>query len=234
MTGMKTLPNIGGYDIMKLFKSKKVALAAIGVVALLAGTASAVYATSITDTGDGFSNPAGTVETGNLKAGTDFVAKGTIDSAPITVSCTTFSASGTIPASGLKVKIAPPTISGCTDSLGGTDTVATNQTNGKWALKEIDVTGTADNSEPNSGDKMELIIPKAGATFESSVLGSACVIVVAPSAAAKVKGTYDDVNTMTFTNVVFPTAPKAGSTCTAAATATSSATEVLSPNVHDT
>jgi hypothetical protein len=219
---------------MKLSKGKKITVAAVGVFVLLGATASTVYAVSNTDTGDHFSLPAGTVVTGNLKAGTDFTANGIIDGGSIIVTCTTFSTTGTVPASGLKIKIAPPTISGCTDSLGGTDTVNTNQTNGKWSLKELDVAGTGDNSEPNTGDKAKLTIPKAGATFQSSIFGSACVIVVEPTAAGSVKGTYDDVNTMTFSKVSFATAPSASSVCTAGSTATSSATEVLNKNVHDT
>jgi hypothetical protein len=216
---------------MKLSKGKRIAVAAIGISVLLGGTASTVYAVSGTDTGDHFSLPAGTVVTGGLKAGTVFTAKGTIDAIPITVTCTTFSTSGKIPASGLKIKIAPPTISGCTDTSGGTDIVSTNQTNGKWSLSEVDVTGTGDNSEPNSGDKAKLKIPKAGATFTSSVL-SGCVVTVAPTAAASVTGTYDDTNTMTFTNVSFPTG--GNNVCSTSATSTSSATEVLNQNVHDT
>ena len=218
---------------MKLFKARKVAVGAIGVFVLLAATASTVYAVHVNDAGDGFSRPAGTVEKGALKSGTNFTAVGTIDSSPITVTCTTFSTSGKIPSSGLKIKIGPPTISGCTDSLGGTDTVHTNATNGSWALTEIDAT-TGDNSEPNSGDGAKLTIPKAGATFQSSILGAACVIVVAPNGTASVTGTYNDKSTMTFSNVSFPTAPSATSTCTASSSSTSSATEVISPTVHDT
>ncbi len=218
---------------MKLSKAKKVVVATIGVFVLLGATASTVYAVTNTDTGDHFSLPAGTVVAGALKTGTTFVAKGTIDSSPITVTCTTFSTTGSIPASGLKINVAPPTISGCTDSLGGSDTVNTNQTNGKWSLKEKDAV-TGDTTEPNTGDKVKLTIPMAGATFQSSILGSACVIVVEPTAKGSVTGTYDDNSTMTFTNVSFATAPSATSTCTSSNTSTSSATEVLNKSVHDT
>jgi hypothetical protein len=165
-----------------------------------------------------------------LKSGTNLMFAGSIDGVAITVNCTTFTARGKIPAKGLTVTLsAPPTISGCTDSLGGTDTVTTNQTNGKWQLTEVDVTGTADNKEPNSGDKANLSMPKAGATFSSSVL-STCTVTAAPAARAAIRGTYNDINTIKDTNAPIPVS---GSGCTATSTK-ATATVILTPSVHDT
>ena len=74
---------------------------------------------------------AGTTVTGNLKSRTKVTFKGDIDSVPITVSCTTFTVKGRSPskASDTMPLSAPPTISGCTDSSGGTDTI---KTAGTW------------------------------------------------------------------------------------------------------
>lgn len=179
-----------------------VATLAVTAVAVLA-TATAAFATL---------GPNVTV-TGSLKSGTDMTFKGDIDSIPITVSCTNFSASGTTgssPSSSVPLN-APPTINGCTDSLGGTDTINTNQTNGKWSLSA-------------KGKKMTLSIPKAGATFTSSV-ESGCTITAAPTKAAAVKGKYNENNTDTVKNAKIATK---GSGCTSTSASTS-ATVILSP-----
>jgi hypothetical protein len=161
--------------------------------------------------------PAGTKVTGNLKSGTKMTFVGDIDGVPITVSCKTFTSSGTIPKkkNALTVNLTkPPTISGCTDSLGGTDTVKTNGTNGKWSL-------TLTKSAPYT---MTLTIPKAGATFTSSI-EAGCTITAAPTAAAGVAGSYDGTSTDTVKNASIPTS---GSGCTSTSAKTS-ATVVLSP-----
>jgi hypothetical protein len=213
-----------------LSRAKKFAIAGACTGALMLGTGTAAFAANGADTGDHFSLAAGTVVTSALKSGTKVTFKGSIDGVAITVTCTTFTASGKIPATGLTVPLsAPPTISGCKDTLGGTDTVKTNTTNGKWKLREKDVTTTADSAEPNSGDKAILTIPKAGATFVSSFLPT-CTVTTAPSGPANVTGTYDDINTIQDTNASIPTS---GSGCTTTA-ASETATVVLSPNVHDT
>jgi hypothetical protein len=151
--------------------------------------------------------------TGTLKSGTKMTFKGDIDSIPITVSCTNFSASGktgSSPSTTVPLT-APPTINGCTDSLGGTDTINTNQTNGTWSLSA-------------KGKKMTLNIPKAGATFTSSV-ESGCTITAAPNGAIGVKGKYNNKNTDTVKNAKIATS---GSGCTSTAASTS-ATVILSP-----
>ena len=102
-------------------KLTKTVVAVVGTMTLLVGIATAAYA----------SLPAGTTVTGALKSGTKMTFKGDIDSIPITVTCTKFSAKGKVPspASDTMKLSAPPTISGCKDSSGGTDTI---KTTGSW------------------------------------------------------------------------------------------------------
>lgn len=154
--------------------------------------------------------PAGTVVTGKLKTGTSMIFKGNIDSIPITVTCANFTATGKVPspASNTMKLSAPPTINGCTDSSGGTDTITTT---GTWKLKI-------------ATKSLTLVVPKHGATFKSSIL-SACTITAAPSGAVKVVGAYNGTDTDTVTNSPIPTS---GSGCTST-TATATATVVLSP-----
>jgi hypothetical protein len=175
-----------------------VALVAIG--ALVFGVATAAFA----------SLPAGTTVTGKLKVGTDVTFNGDIDSVPITVTCTTFTVTGKVvsPASDTMKLSVPPTIKGCTDSSGGTDTI---KTSGTWKATISSTTLT-------------LVVPKDGATFTSSIL-SACTITAAPTAAVKIVGAYNGKNTDKVTNAKIPTK---GTGCTST-TATTSATEVLSP-----
>lgn len=186
-----------------MLRHRKPLVAALGVGALVFVTATAAWA----------SLPAGTKVTGTLKSGTDMTFQGDIDSIPITVTCTSFTASGVVPKTpSYTVKLsAPPTISGCTDSSGGTDTI---KTKGKWSLVE----------NSTSPYTMTLVIPKKGATFSSSVLPS-CTITAAPSKAADVVGSYDGNDTDTVTNAAIPTK---GSGCTST-TASTDATVVLSP-----
>jgi hypothetical protein len=93
-------------------------------------------------------------------------------------------------------------------------------------MKEVDA--TTETTEPNSGDKLKLIIPKAGAVFSSSIL-TTCKITAAPSGPASVTGAYNDVNTDTVTKAAVPVS---GSGCTATGT-TTTAKVILSPKVHD-
>ena len=182
------------------------------LVATLAVAAVAVLATA---TGAFASLGPGVTVTGTLKSGTDMTFKGDINSIPITVSCTNFTATGTTgssPSSTVDLN-SPPTINGCTDSLAGTDTITTNSTNGSWKLSD-------------KGKKMTLTIPKAGATFTSSYFGNACVITAAPNAADPVKGKYNEKNTDTVKNAKVTTK---GAGCTSTATAATSGTVVLSP-----
>ena len=171
----------------------------VATVALVFGVATGAYA----------SLPKGTTVTGALKSGTAMTFKGDIDSIPITVSCTSFSASGTVTKAKDTLPLsAPPSIKGCTDSSGGTDTVTTS---GAW---KITIAAT----------KMTLDAPKAGATFKSSIL-SGCTITAFPSAAGKVAGNYNGSNTDKVSGASIPTK---GAGCTST-TAKTTATVVLSP-----
>ncbi len=181
-------------------KLTKTIVAVVATGGLVFGLATAAYA----------SLAAGTTVTGNLKSGTNLTFKGDIDSVPITVTCTTFTVTGKVPspASDTMKLSSPPSISGCTDSSGGTDTITTT---GTW-------TATI------AKTKMTLGAPKAGATFKSSVLPS-CTITAFPTKAGSIKGKYNGSNTATDTNAKIKTK---GSGCTST-TATASGTIVLSP-----
>jgi hypothetical protein len=185
-----------------------VASLAMGLAVTL-GTATAVYATSL---------PGGTTVTAALKTGTDMTFQGNIDSVSITVSCTTFTGSATLPnspASTIDLN-GPPTLSGCTDTSGGSDTVTTNSTSGPWVLS------TKGKKAPY---KLTLTIPKAGATFASNVIPG-CVITAAPKKPVKVTGKYDGTNTDTVSNGKIATK---GAGCTST-TAETDASVVFSPS----
>jgi hypothetical protein len=166
---------------------------------------------------------AGTKVTAKLKAGTTMTLVGTIEGIPITVTCKSFSGSGTAPASGtINVSLpSPPKISSCTDSIGGTDTVLTNQTSGKWKLAEV---------KSGSSTSLNLTMPKGGATFSSNI-DPGCVITAAPTAAATLKGSFKssgtDAGTDTVKNASVPVT--SSSSCTTSATSTISAVVVIAP-----
>ncbi|HXW34910.1 MAG TPA: hypothetical protein VEJ87_10065 [Acidimicrobiales bacterium] len=128
-----------------------------------------------------FSNP-GVTDTGT-SSNLQFTG-GTIDSVPVTVNCTSFVASGVVPSKGLSITLsAPPTISGCTDSLGGTDTVTTKGTGWKLVAN-------------SSGSTLTLDQPSKSATFTSSAL-STCTVTAGP---AKVAGSYNNLNAETISS----------------------------------
>jgi hypothetical protein len=193
---------------------KKILVATVAVGGLVAGTSAASFAAR-----PGTSLPPGTKVKAALASGTNMVFNGQIDGAPITVTCKTFKASGKIPAtSTYTMNVKPPTISSCTDSLGGTDTITTNDTNGSWAL-------TSTTSSPYT---FTLSVPKKGATFTSSVLKS-CTIIVGPKGATGIAGSYnsstgvDSVSGASF-------AVGAKGTCTTSATSSATATVDFTPN----
>ncbi|HEV8064457.1 MAG TPA: hypothetical protein VGP46_06480 [Acidimicrobiales bacterium] len=161
---------------------------------------------------------AGTTVKAALKKGTDLIFKGTINGIPITVHCTSFTGSGKIPKTGLTIDIPPPAITGCTDTLGGKDTIKENSKNGSWKVTETIASG---------GDKVTLGIPKAGATFSSSIV-SGCTVTAAPSGAAGVTGSYNNVNTATISGAKIPVSGKG---CTATA-ATVTSTVIFTPDVE--
>jgi hypothetical protein len=151
----------------------------------------------------------------SLQSGTIMKFESDVDGLPITVTCNSFMARGkTGSEPGHRFDLsAPPTISGCTDSLGGTDIITTNDTSGAWTFS-VNKTGT----------KVALTIPKAGATIRSRA-ESSCTITLAPTEAAAVRGTYNGSNTVTVSGSSVPTKGKG---CTSTADKTS-ATMVLSP-----
>lgn len=205
---------------------KKLALA-VSLTAIVAGLGTGI-AFAAGDTDDNIS-PANTSITANNS--TNITFKGTINGISVTVTCTTSSISGTTPSSGLgPVNVNNPSFTGCRDTFGGTDTVTTNSTNGHWQLTFIDSTATNEETqaEPNSGDKLQITIPKAGATFKSSILPG-CTITAAPSGSASITGTYDDVSTLTISSASIPVS---GSGCTAS-TSSMSGSYKSTPGFHD-
>ena len=159
--------------------------------------------------------PAGaSVKPGTTVTGTSkhVVFKGSINGAAITVTCTSFKDSGTVK-KGDKTSMAvgKPKITGCHDSLGGTDTITTS---GSWKL-----------TVNKSGSTVDLVIPKDGATFKSSILPT-CKVIAAPTKAAPVAGKYSrSAGTAKSTNAKIPVK---GSGCTAT-TASETATIKFSP-----
>lgn len=205
----------------------------LAIVLTAAAAVAALTTTTVLAAADSDDNisPPSTAYTANNSGNVTF--SGTINGLPVTVTCTTSTISGTTPATGLGPgPIADPTFSGCTDNLGGNDTVKTNHINGSWQITFIDVANEAENPdapEPNTGDSIQLGIPKAGATVVSSVLPT-CTITVAPTAPTSITGAYDDISTVKFSNQSIPTS---GTGCTTSANSTMNGTYVSSPGFHD-
>jgi hypothetical protein len=215
---------------------KKSALLFVGV-GVMAAVVTPVVIAATGDTDDHIS-PASTVVKAALKTGTKTTFTGTVGGIAVTQHCTGSSTSGKTPATGLgPFTTSPPTFTGCTDSLGGTDTVKTNATNGAWKITFLDkaseVETAAEGTGSTSGDKIRITIPIKGATLTSSAAPT-CTITVAPTAKANVTGAYNDINTLTITNAPVPAATSAG--CPGGAGTTTghfSATYVLTPKMHD-
>lgn len=204
--------------------SKKLALAA-SLTAVVVGLGTGI-AFAAGDTDDSIS-PANTAFTANNS--TNIVFKGNVNGFPITVTCTHSSLSGTTPATGLgPINISNPSFTSCTDSVFGTDTVTTNSTNGRWQLTFIDAANDETQNEPNTGDQLQITIPKAGATFKSTAL-SGCTITVAPTASANITGTYDDANTLSFSSA---NVTVSGAGCTATSSAVTGSYKSTT-NFHD-
>jgi hypothetical protein len=200
-----------------------IALAA--VAALTAIGAPLVLAAGETD--DNIA-PASTTVKASLIAGGNAVFTGTVSGVTVTSTCKVSSTTFKTPAHGLgPVTTSNPVFTSCTDSLGGTDTVRTNSTNGTWKATFIDVAN--DEAKEVLGDKLRLTIPKAGATIVSSVL-STCKITVAPSGPANAVANYNDVNRAGLNKAPIPTS---GTGCTTSATGSFSAIYILSPGIHD-
>ena len=180
--------------------NKRLALAA-SLTAIVVGLATGV-AFAAGDTDDNIS-PGNTSITATNS--TNIVFKLTVNGIAVTITCTNADASWTTPASGLgPVNLNNPSVTGCRDTVGGADTITTNSTNGHWQLTFIDAANDESQGEPNSGDELQVTIPKAGAIFKLSVLN--CVITLAPTGPVNVRVPYDDVSTLTSSNVSIPAA----------------------------
>ncbi len=150
---------------------KKMMTAVLGVGAMLLATATTGYAIYN-------SLPAGTAVT---ISGTLHFVEG-VNGLTIKVKCTSFAASSTVIGPNHLNFVPSPAITGCTDSLGGTDTITTNSTNGSWFLA--------------APAPMKLGIPQAGATFTSTATQLVgCTITWTPAGLVKLIGAYNGVNT---------------------------------------
>jgi hypothetical protein len=206
-------------------RTKKLVIALAAVAAVIAIGAPVVLAAA--DTDDNIA-PANTTVKASLITGGNAVFTGTVSGVAVTSTCKVSSTTFKTPAHGLgPVTTSNPVFSSCTDSLGGTDTVKTNSTNGKWMATFVDAAN--DEAAEKAGDLLKLTIPKAGATIVSSVLPT-CKITVAPTKAAAVSSSYDDKSRAGFRKVAIPTS---GTGCTTSATGSFTAIYILSPGIHD-
>jgi hypothetical protein len=206
-------------------------VAATAIAAMALGAAVASAGPLAKDSDDHY-NPVSTVVAG--AAGTNTFAAG-----GILVTCTHSTAGGKTPATGLKAfAIAPlPTFNDgasgapCTDSFGFTDFTTTS---GAWKLAFLDAAGDETQTEPNSGDRLEVIIPKAGAVVTvKNGISTVCTITVAPAASFKVIGTYNDVNTFTVAITNLPVSITGGIICPTATKASFNATYTFTPGFGD-
>ena len=222
---------------MKGRKSKlALGLAIVGATGALAAP---VFAARAGDADDSVS-PASTPVTATLAPGTNATFDATVSGQPVTVTCTTSSLSAVTPATGfLFTKVTRPTFSGCTDSLGGTDTVVTS---GKWTLKFRDAAADESKGEPGvvarstvttSGDGLGLSVPPGGITLTPSTFPT-CNVIVSPGVRTPVHAAYDDINTATINGASLPAAADSGCPGGAqAVTAIFNATYVNNPGFSD-
>ena len=205
-------------------------VAATAVAAMALGAAVASAGPLAKDTDDHYS-PAGATVVGT--AGIN-----TFTAGAVTVTCTQSVAGGKTPATGLKAfNISPlPTFNDgtgvpCNDSFGFKDTTTTS---GVWKLAFLDAAGDETQTEPNSGDRLEVIIPKGGAVVAVTNAGSpVCTITVAPTAAFKVIGTYDDHNKFTVAITNLPIHITGSIICPTATTSKFTATYTFTPGLAD-
>lgn len=174
-------------------RRKKKFAAAVAAASLVVGIVPAVVVASI------ITNATAVAVKVTSKLKTNSVAVFTATSGPInglTATCTASSATFQLTTKGGGLgpfTTSNPTYTGCTDSLGGTDTLKTNSTNGHWTVTYVNSSGSP------KPDQIKQGIPKAGETLVSS-LASGCIVTFAPSAAASVSGSYDNAGNLQFTN----------------------------------
>jgi hypothetical protein len=207
------------------------ALAAASMMALAFSFVLAHASPQAADTDDKY-KPAGMQVNGTSSKTTFSVPGG---SPIITVTCTHSTAGGKTPATGLGMFAISPlpafndgTGRPCTDSLGGT---VTTTTSGAWKIGFVDKASDETSAEPNTGDRMQIIIPKAGAVVHTS---EGCTITVAPSGPVTLTGTYNDKTTLTVSVTNLPVTTSGGSCpLPASTTSTFHGTYVFSPGVSD-
>jgi hypothetical protein len=208
---------------------KQYGLALLGVGVAVAVVAPAVIAQS-TDTDD-FVQPGSTVVHTALKPGTKTVFTAVVAGVTVIQRCTASSTSGTTPAHGLVMSVAPVSFTNCTDNLGGTDHVTTS---GVWHVTFVDAANDETATEPNAtGDRLSITVPVKGAVVTSTA-APGCTITVAPTVPAHTVGAYNDVSQLTLTAAPVPIALSSG--CPGGAKTTTAhfwGTYLVSPGVHD-
>lgn len=210
--------------------NNKLTLAA-SLTAVMVGLAGGIALAQGSDTDDNIS-PSNTSFT-ETQSGS-IVFQLVINGLPIKITCKNASISGTTPATGSGLgpfNISNPNFSNCTDQNGLPVTIMTNSTNGPWQLTYIDALNDQNQTEPNTGDRQQTTIPKAGMTFTFSFIPG-CKITAAPNGPANMTGTYNDATgTLTFTNASFP-ATAAGCTL-GPGSASDSSRYQSTPVLHD-
>jgi hypothetical protein len=173
-------------------RSRKLTAAIVAVALVVAVVPAVVVASIITN-----ATAVAVKVSAKLKATTNAVLTGSTGPLAGLVTTCTASATGftlTTKGGGLgPFTLTNPTFTGCTDNLGGTDTIKSNSTNGPWTDTYINSTGS-----PNP-DLIKINIPKAGQTLVSSI-APACTLTLDPAAAGSISGTYDNAGNLQVTN----------------------------------
>jgi hypothetical protein len=176
-------------------RTRKGGALAAALTAALAFSAVLAHASLQAGDTDDHYKPAATVIKGTSTKTTFSVPA---SSPVITVTCTHSTAGGKTPATGLGTFAINPlpvfndgTGHPCRDSLGGT---VTTTTSGAWKIGFVDKATDETSAEPNTGDKLKIIIPQGGAVVKTS---EGCTITVAPNGAVTVTGAYNDKGVLT-------------------------------------
>lgn len=190
-------------------------LVALVGAASLAGAVSAhaAHASPGASDIDTLSNKGSAVSVGNTAPFSINVNTNLVGS--FTVTCATVLAHFKVPTASFVAVIwtalAPIRVSGCTDSLGGTDTITFTRTR----LGFKDAANDASQLEPNSGDHLLLSIPAGGMSLTSSVFPGCTLTVTSPS---KLALAYNDRGTAALPSGQSPGGVSASSGCPAGMT----------------
>jgi hypothetical protein len=208
--------------------------AALGFGIQSAHASTAHLATS-TDTDDTLA-PAGQTVTANISGPFTFNVSTNVFG-NFTASCTGVTATFKVPSTGFTTKLIPQPdgqpidITGCTDSLGGTDTVTSS---GTWKIKFVDAANDETSTEPNT-DHIKIAVPLDGASFTSS-LDPSCVLTLDATSTSYIKTKYNDKGVATIIGGQNPGAVTPGSGCPPGMTVSETlnkATLDLNVPVHD-